>query len=122
MLWGAAPLVLSEQVAVLLVQTLGAEGGNLDEFVAEMEVGQAEAAADDAAVTKQSFHLTRGSIRDDIEVLGLTPEEEVPDTAPHKPGDEAAAAETIEDLKGIGADLLPGDRMGGTWDYAGDAC
>lgn len=59
----------------------GAEGGDLDQFPADVHMDDPKAAADDARAAKQRTHLFGRGVGGDIEVLDLLAEQGVPDTA-----------------------------------------
>jgi len=49
---------------------VGAEGGDFQDLLLEVEVGQPEAAADEAAVPEEPLDLAGGGIGGDVEILG----------------------------------------------------
>ena len=63
------------------------EGGDLDDLaVAEEDVGEAEAAADEPAVPEDGAHLAGVGVGGEVEVLGRAGEEGVADAAPDEVG------------------------------------
>ena len=55
----------------------GTESRDLDDLAPEMHVCQAEASPDETAVAEHLAHLLRARVRGDVEVLGLTPKQQV---------------------------------------------
>src|SRR5580692_10270200 len=74
---------------------------------------QAEAAADHSAVPEQRSHVLRSCARRNIEVLGLSAEQEVANAASHEVGLIPASLQPPNDLGGIGVDpgLVERDRV-----------
>ena len=94
---------VSAGIAVGVVQ--GPEGGDLDDLRAEVDVGQAEATADQAAVSEQLLDRFRPGIGGDIEILGLAAQREIAHTASHEVCLVAGALQPIEHLERIVADI-----------------
>ena len=67
---GRAVLVARLLRFFLLGRGQGAEGGNLQDLVLKMEMGQPEATADQTAVAKEPFDLRGRGVRGDVEILG----------------------------------------------------
>ena len=82
-------------------------------------MGQPEAAADEAAVGKDLFHLVGVSRGADIEILGPVPQEQVPDTSAHQVGDVSVAMKSVQDLQGIRVDQGAGQTVFGTGNDVG---
>ena len=93
-------------VLLLDLARVRAEGGRLDDLRSEEHVGQAEAPADDAAVSEEPLDLLRRGAGDDVEVLRLEPEEQVPHAAADQVGRVIVAAQPLNDLRGVGIDLI----------------
>ena len=74
----------------------------------------AEAAANNARGAEQGFGLFGRGVGGNVEILGLEPQEDVPDAASHDIGLVTGIVERIQHLEAAGADLLPGDAMFGT--------
>ena len=70
---------------VLAVIVMSAEGGDLDDFLAETDVNDPETAADDARIAKQGVNLLRGGIGGHVEVLGMVSQQQVAHS-PARPG------------------------------------
>jgi len=81
---------------------MGAKGGNLDDFIPEVEVGKAEAPTHQTAVTEELLYAGRNGISDDIEILWLPAQEEIPDASTHQPGGVAVIPQAVEDLERVG--------------------
>src|SRR5581483_837519 len=87
------------------------ERGDFDHHGTELDVRQAEAAADDPAVAEELLDLIRMRRRTDVEIFGMTAEEEVADAAADEVGDVIALPEPIEDFQRVRIDVTPRDRM-----------
>ncbi len=87
-----------------LVLGRGPKGGDLDNAVRKVQVGQAESATDQTAVAKQPLDLARCGVGDHIEILRFPAKEQVTDAPPHQIGGESVILEPVEDLQGVGID------------------
>lgn len=109
-------LLLFERQAVLEVG-LAAERGDLHDLVAaEVHVRQPEAPADEPAVPEELLDLRRPRRGGDVEVLRLAPQHEVADPSADQVGGVPRAVQAVEDLQGVGIDVLARDRMLGPRD------
>ena len=78
------------------------EGGHLDDLaVAEVDVGQPEAPADEPAVAEDGPHLARVGVGGEVEVLGRGVEQQVADAAAHEVGLVAHGAEPVDDAQRV---------------------
>jgi len=82
----------------------------------EKDLHQAEAAADDAAVAEEFANFPGAGVGDDIEILGLFPQEEVPDAASHQVGFVAGMIETVKDFQGFHLHVFAGETVLGAGD------
>ena len=82
---------------------LPAERRDLDGLGAELDVGEAEAPADDPAVAEQLLDLVRMRRRADVEVLRPAVEQQVADAAADQVGDVVVLVEPVEDLEASGS-------------------
>ena len=88
------------------------EGGDLDDVAApEKDLDQPEALADDAAVAEEFAQLPGPGVGDHVEILGLFPQEQVPDPAAHQIGGITGVQQPVEDLQGLQFDIFPGDGV-----------
>ena len=88
------------------------EGGDLDDVAApKKDLDQPEALADDAAVAEEFAQFPGPGVSDHVEILGLSPQEQVPDPAAHQIGSIAGVEQPIEDLQGLQFDIFPGDGV-----------
>jgi len=87
------------------------EGGHFDHVTTKDDVGQAETAADEAAVAEQRLDLLRRRVGGDVEILGGLPEQQVTDAAADQVGLIAPLVQAIEHLEGILADLFARNRV-----------
>ena len=101
----------------VLVLGLPAEGGHLDDLAAEVDVGEAEAAADETAVAEQAPHLLGTGVGGDIEVLGVAAQQQVAHAAAHQVGRVARLVQAVEDLEGVFADVGAGNVVLVARDY-----
>lgn len=67
---------------VLLGILAGTEGGNLYDLATEMHMRQTEAPANQPTVPEDLTHLLRAGIGGNIEIPGLTSEQDIPYAAP----------------------------------------
>jgi hypothetical protein len=76
-----AEAVVAQDAAMLvlrrIVAALAAEGGHLEQVLAEHHVHDLEAAADDEGTPEQFFHFFRGGVGGDVEVFRLHPQQQV---------------------------------------------
>lgn len=99
-------------VCLFRVDVVGREGsaaecGYFEDFTLKMEVGQPEAAADETAVVKKPPDLTGCGVCGDVEVLGGSAHEQIPDATPYQVGNKAPAVKPVERAQGIRAYALP---------------
>ena len=92
-----------------LVERVGAEGGDLDDLPAlVIDVGEAEAAADEPRVAEGRLDLVRVRGGGDVEVLGVHSEEQVANAPADEIGGEVGLLEPSHHLHGVGIEpLLP---------------
>ena len=90
---------------------VAAEGGDFDDLAAKSDVDDSKAPADDAGVAKQGIHFLGGGIGGDVEVLGVTPQEQVANRAADKVGLMPLAAQARHDLERVVADVLARDAV-----------
>jgi len=86
---------------------MGAEGGDLDDFLAKLNVSQPEAAADQPAVAEQLVNLFRAGVGGDVEVLRFAAEQQIPHPAADQTGAIAGLAQPVQDFNRVGADVGP---------------
>ena len=86
-----------------LVRFCGAEGGDLNNFIGEVEMGEPETPSDQAAVAEQPFNLAGGGVGDQVEVLGFPSEQQVAHAASHQIGGKALSFQAVERLDGVRA-------------------
>src|SRR6185295_14398070 len=79
--------------------------------VLKEDVDQPKAAADDPGVREQAADFVRPGVRADVEILRLAAEHQVAHAAADEVGFIARAVQPVENLQGLTADLLPGDRV-----------
>jgi len=99
---GGAALGISPRVARSAV---------LVSAVLEVDVGEAEAAADDPAVAEGAADLAGRGRGGDVEVLGLAAHQEVADAAPHQVGGVIEAGEAADDFHRVGVEVVLGDGL-----------
>ena len=87
------------------------ERRDFDGLDAELDVREAEAAADDPAVAKELLDLVRVRRRPDVEVLGPAVQQQVADASADQVRDVAVFVEPVENLERVGIDISAGDRM-----------
>ena len=85
--------------------------GHLDHLVAEQDVDQAKAPADDSRVPEQPPHFLRPRVGDDVVVLRPPVEHQVAHAATHQAGVPAALAEPAQDLLSAGGEPARCDGM-----------
>ncbi|MNT23825.1 hypothetical protein D3C72_1592630 [compost metagenome] len=90
---------------------VGTEGGDFDDLAAEHNMGQAETAADQAAVAEQLLDLFGRGIGGHVEILGLAIDQQIAHRAADKVGAEAGIAQSIKHAQSVRADVLAGDRV-----------
>ncbi len=89
-----------------------AERRDLDDLLAEVDVGQPEAAADDPAVAKQAPDLVRVRRRGDVEVLGAGAEQKVAHAAADEVGLVARAGQPRGHARRVGVEFVGRHRPG----------
>ena len=124
LLGGAEDVVAGDEQILAGTQVLAhvdrvlAEGGDLDDLAAaEVDVGQPEAPADEAAVPEDGPYLARVGVGGHVEVLGRVAEQEVADAAAHQVGLVAHVPQARDHLERLGIEPLLGDlrRVRGRW-------
>ena len=100
--------VVAQHAAVLVRFTAGAgaKGRNLHRFLAEHDMDDLEAAADQARAAEQTVHLLRIGVGGDIKVLGCDPEQQVAHRAADHIGLVALGLQRLADLAGTAAEAL----------------
>jgi hypothetical protein len=88
---------------------LPAERGDFDDFCAELDVREAEAASDNPAVPKELFDLVGLRGCPHVEVLRTTAEKQVADRSTHEIGDMPVLVEPIKHFEGVGINVAAGD-------------
>ena len=94
------------------------ERRDLDDLVAELDVREPEAAADDPAVAEQLLDLIRVGRRADVEVLGTARQEQVAHAAADEIRDVIELTQAVENLQRVGVDVAARDRVLGARDDA----
>ena len=84
-----------------------AERRNFDDLHAEADMGEMEAATDQAAVAEQLLHLFGVGVGRDVEVLGLEAKEQVADGAADEEGLVARILQPIQDFQRSGRYARP---------------
>jgi hypothetical protein len=87
------------------------ERRDLDHFLAELDMRQPEAAADDPAVSKKLLDLIRMCRGADVEVFGPPSQNQIAHAAAHEIGDVVVLTQTVEHLQSIRIDVLAGNRV-----------
>ncbi len=87
------------------------ECGDLDHLLAELHVRETESPADDPAIAEQFLDLIRMRRRADVEVFGMTTENQVADAAADEIRDVIELSQTVEDFERVGIDVSARDRM-----------
>ncbi len=85
-------------------------------------MGKAKPAADEATVGKKLSDLVGMSRGADIEILGLSAQENIPDPSSHQISDVPVIVQPVKDLEGIGVDVLSGDVVVRPADYDRAKC
>ena len=98
-------------LGVGLRRHLLAEGRDLDGLVAELDMGQAESAADDPAVPEERLDLLRMCGGAEVEVLGPSLQQQVSHPPADEVGLEVVLLEPRDDLEGVAVDLPSGDDV-----------
>ena len=80
-------------------------------FLPELHVRQAEPPADDPAVAEGALDFVWVRRRRDVEILGVTVEQQVTDAAPDQKGRVIELAQAVQHLQRVGVDVLAGDRV-----------
>ena len=103
-----SPLSASEPFSVLFLHLarVRAKGRGLDDLRSEEHVSEAKTAPDDAAVSKEPLDLLRRGAGDDVEVLGLPPQEQVTYAPSNQVGGVIVTPQPLNDLRGVGIDLI----------------
>jgi hypothetical protein len=89
----------------------GAEGGDLDDLLAEEDVGQPEPPPYQAAIAEQALYLLRKCVRSHVEILRLHAEQEVPHAAADQKPLKSRVFQAVEHPQRIGRDMGPGNRV-----------
>jgi hypothetical protein len=85
----------------------------------EVDVGKPEPSADEPAVPEDLLDLVRACVGRDVEVLGLSAQEQVSHAAADQIGEMTRFLKSIEDPNCVGADPFAGDGMIGPGDDDG---
>src|SRR5262249_28371175 len=88
-----------------------AERRDLDDFLAEDDVGEAEAAPDQAAVAEQLADFLGCGAGRDVEVLRVAAEQQVAHRAADEAGAEAGFVQAIEDAQRAAGNVLSRDLV-----------
>lgn len=88
-----------------------AEGGGLDDLLAEHHVHQLEAAADDAGAAEQRADLLGRGVGGHVEVLGFQPDDQVAHGAADDIRVIAVLAQHLADLDGMARDVAAVDAV-----------
>ena len=94
-------------LSVLSLSLKGPECRHLDDFLAKVDVRQSKPSPDQTTVSKDLSDLFRAGIGHYVEILGLAPQEEIPDATTNQIGLIALLFKAIEDLQRIFADQRP---------------
>src|SRR5690606_5807363 len=73
-----------------------------------------EPPADEPAVAEQVFYLLRQRIRDDVEVLRMAAEQQIPHTATYQERFKPRISEPVQDLESVRRDVRAADVVFGT--------
>jgi len=92
---------------------IGAESGDLDDLLTKPDMRQSKAPANQPAVTEQVVDLLRLGISDDIEILGLTAQQQIPHPTADQTGAITGMVQSIQDRDRAGTDIGPRDGMFG---------
>ena len=109
LLRAAEGVVAADQRVALFGRRLAPEGRDLDHLAPEPHVTEPEPPAHHEAVPEQLLHLLGMGVRRDVEVLRLALQEQVAYTSPDQVTFEPVILQAIEDLQGIGVDVLAGE-------------
>ena len=90
---------------------IAAEGGRLDDLLAEADMREPEAAPDQKAVAERVLDLGRFRARADVEILGRAAEQQVAHAAAHEISGIAEIGKPIEYLDRVGVDIFAGNAM-----------
>jgi len=89
------------------------ESGDLDDLVAtEADVGEPESSPHQETIAKQPLHLLWSRVGADIEVLGLSTQQQITDAAANQVGLVTVAMQTLKPLKRTFANRVAGDAVG----------
>ncbi len=108
--------VVGQQASVLVDRVVALrrpERRHLDGLAADVDVDQPEAAADDVGATEQRFHLLRGRVGRDVEVLRREREQQVADRPTDDEGAEPRGLQPLRHLQRAMRQLRPPHRMVG---------
>jgi len=94
---------------------LASERRHLDHLRSELDVREAEAAADDPAVAEELLDLMRVRRRADVEILRAAAEQEIADAAADEVRDVLALAEPVQHLECVSVDVAARYRMLIAW-------
>ncbi len=94
---------------VLFVMT--AKGGDFNDFRPEHDVGQAETAANQAAVAEQLAYLIRRGVGGDVEIFRLFAKQQIAHTTADKPGFITGFIQAVHHFKRVLADIFAGDSV-----------
>ena len=97
-MFGRGHAVLHDFLARLHLAT---ERRDFDDLGSELDVGEAEAAADDPAVPKQLLDLIGMCGGPDVEILRPTSEEQIPHAAADEVGDVIPLSQPVQNLERV---------------------
>ena len=103
-----------------ILRLVRAKGGDLDDLVVEIDVGQAEAPSDDAAVAEELSDFVGARGGGDVEILGRPLQQQVAHPSADDVGRMAEPAQPLEDLGGLGVDQIEGDGAGNVMAWRGE--
>jgi hypothetical protein len=103
--------VFVRHLFIRVVALPGAEGGYLHRVIAEHDVHQPEAPADDARAPERAAYLLGRGTGGDVEILGLEPEQQVAHRAADDVGGEAFLLQGTDDPTCAGTDTVAGNAV-----------
>ncbi len=110
-----APALVARRLVAVFVfvvdRVIGAEGRDFNDFTAEMDVNQLEAAADDTGVAKLGADLLGRGASGDVEILWRDAEHHVSDATAHQIGLVASGLQALDDVHRIAAELIALQRV-----------
>ena len=103
-------------VGLRLLVEQAAEGGDLQGFLADHDMHDLEAAADDAGAAEVAANLFRRRVGGDVEVLRLGADQQVAYRAADDIGLVTVLLQGFADATAAGTDAVAGDAVGGNGD------